>query len=150
MKKTSEQPTEADVVRRYGEGSDHVPVGIVWPNDAALPDGWESIGTLTRSGEKWIAPMARWRGDDARRALARLALAEEETAVFAEAKAPALLSLTIDPEFSGLGYLRIGEPGGPGSVARTVELRKLLDYDGPPVNLDLAADGRLLGIEVVG
>lgn len=55
-----------------------------------------------------------------------------------------------DPEFPGLGYLNLVEPREPGDVARTVQLRDLLEYKGPPVGLDLDAEGRILGIEVVG
>lgn len=63
------------------------------------------------------------------------------------------LRLVIPGDDPLVGYLTLpGHPGDgvPGAVARTVRLRSLVDYVGPDVVLDLDADGRLIGIEIVG
>lgn len=46
-----------------------------------------------------------------------------------------------------LGYVRL--PAHKGPVARSVPLRDLLSYDGSEIVLDLDAEGRLMGIEVM-
>jgi hypothetical protein len=47
------------------------------------------------------------------------------------------------------GFRHPGE-GVAGAAVRTQRLSDLLKYEGPDVNLDLDAAGRLIGIEIVG
>lgn len=61
--------------------------------------------------------------------------------------------LVVSPDDADVAYLRLAGHPGPGAagvVHRSVRLRTLLAYVGPEVVLDLDADGRLIGVEVLG
>lgn len=63
------------------------------------------------------------------------------------------MTLTVSQDDNDVGYLSLpGHPGRavPGAVRRTVRLRDLLDYVGPDVILDMDANGKLIGVELVG
>jgi hypothetical protein len=52
-----------------------------------------------------------------------------------------------------VAYLRLPDHPGPGvtgAATRTKRLRNLLKYEGPDIHLDFDADGRLIGIEILG
>lgn len=62
------------------------------------------------------------------------------------------IALRISEDDKEVAYLILpGHPGvgAKGAVARQVRLLDLMSYDGADIYLDLDADGRLIGIEVL-
>lgn len=63
------------------------------------------------------------------------------------------IELRISDDDESVAYLYLPDHPGPGArgvVAKHVKLGTLLPYKGPEILLDMDADGRLIGIEVIG